>query len=580
MANINKVVVDGVTYDIAGSGGGGSGAVSSVNGKTGDVVLTPADIGAKAVQTAKSSPSASGTAVAFIDTISQNAQGVITATKKTVQTATTSQSGLMSSSWVSRMYDMYDWFLTASGNFAPVIDENTTYPIKAGTLFTRFQGYSSFTHPAGWYLCRALVDITSYADTIAGNKDITYEELNVSDLYDGVHALALAAYPTVEGRGGCVSIEGTIAAPLRGLTIYGKSTQTGTPSTSSPAAISTVGTDGNIDIVRAGKNLLNIADFTKDSGSAIDSTDAQSGTITVTANGGTYGGASNRTITLKQGVTYVFSGNISGVNGGTSRVAVRNASNNIKASTTTGATGPFSFTFTPTEPGWYITVFASLGTALQGSVTYSNLQIEAAATATAFAPYVSAITSILPTPDGLPGIKVSSGGNYTDASGQQWVCDTIDKTAYVKRCETIASYNGETIPGAYMSSTGDLSTGATVVYALATPVTTDLTSAQSATMDALSGLDGDTKVYVNDTVTPDISVAAAVTVEAYVESVMATDESDMIANTSYAVNSFFMVGGQLYRATAAIATGETIRPGSNCVKTNVAEQLNALYARL
>jgi hypothetical protein len=30
------------------------------------------------------------------------------------------------------------------------------------------------------------------------------------------------------------------------------------------------------------------------------------------------------------------------------------------------------------------------------------------------------------TPNGLPGIPVASGGNYTDANGQQWVCDEID----------------------------------------------------------------------------------------------------------------------------------------------------------
>lgn len=29
------------------------------------------------------------------------------------------------------------------------------------------------------------------------------------------------------------------------------------------------------------------------------------------------------------------------------------------------------------------------------------------------------------TPNGLPGIPVSSGGNYTDAEGQQWICDEI-----------------------------------------------------------------------------------------------------------------------------------------------------------
>ncbi len=44
-------------------------------------------------------------------------------------------------------------------------------------------------------------------------------------------------------------------------------------------------------------------------------------------------------------------------------------------------------------------------------------------------------TIAIPTPNGLPGIPVESGGNYTDESGQQWICDTIDKTAgtYVKR---------------------------------------------------------------------------------------------------------------------------------------------------
>ena len=35
-------------------------------------------------------------------------------------------------------------------------------------------------------------------------------------------------------------------------------------------------------------------------------------------------------------------------------------------------------------------------------------------------------TLIIPTPGGLPGIPVSSGGNYTDKDGQQWVADEID----------------------------------------------------------------------------------------------------------------------------------------------------------
>lgn len=40
------------------------------------------------------------------------------------------------------------------------------------------------------------------------------------------------------------------------------------------------------------------------------------------------------------------------------------------------------------------------------------------------------------TPNGLPGIPVDSGGNYTDASGQQWVCDEIDfeRGEYTQNC--------------------------------------------------------------------------------------------------------------------------------------------------
>lgn len=39
------------------------------------------------------------------------------------------------------------------------------------------------------------------------------------------------------------------------------------------------------------------------------------------------------------------------------------------------------------------------------------------------------------TPNGLPGIPVASDGNYTDANGQQWVCDEIDfaRGIFIKR---------------------------------------------------------------------------------------------------------------------------------------------------
>lgn len=52
-------------------------------------------------------------------------------------------------------------------------------------------------------------------------------------------------------------------------------------------------------------------------------------------------------------------------------------------------------------------------------------------------------TATFSTPNGLPGIPVYSGGNYTDADGQQWICDEIDTKAGVYRQRVAKkTYNG------------------------------------------------------------------------------------------------------------------------------------------
>lgn len=73
------------------------------------------------------------------------------------------------------------------------------------------------------------------------------------------------------------------------------------------------------------------------------------------------------------------------------------------------------------------------------------LQIELGSTATSYEPYKPAQTLIIPTPNGLPGIPVSSGGNYTDADGQQWVCDEVDlaKGEMVQRISKIVVDGGK-----------------------------------------------------------------------------------------------------------------------------------------
>ena len=60
-----------------------------------------------------------------------------------------------------------------------------------------------------------------------------------------------------------------------------------------------------------------------------------------------------------------------------------------------------------------------------------DVQLEMGSKATSYEPYREQLLT-LPTPTGLPGIPVTSGGNYTDPQGQQWVCDEVDLERGVK----------------------------------------------------------------------------------------------------------------------------------------------------
>ena len=63
-----------------------------------------------------------------------------------------------------------------------------------------------------------------------------------------------------------------------------------------------------------------------------------------------------------------------------------------------------------------------------------NPMLNAGTTALPWAPYKDQSLT-LSTPNGLPGIPVKSGGNYTDEDGQQWMCDEIDpeRGKYIQR---------------------------------------------------------------------------------------------------------------------------------------------------
>lgn len=77
---------------------------------------------------------------------------------------------------------------------------------------------------------------------------------------------------------------------------------------------------------------------------------------------------------------------------------------------------------------------------------YVQVQLERGATATFYQPYREPQTLTINTPNGLCGIPVDTGGNYTDSTGQQWICDEVDfeRGVYVQRVKksTVKTLDG------------------------------------------------------------------------------------------------------------------------------------------
>ena len=103
-----------------------------------------------------------------------------------------------------------------------------------------------------------------------------------------------------------------------------------------------------------------------------------------------------------------------------------------------------------------------------------------------YEPYHTPQTLTLSTPNGLPGIPVTSGGNYTDENGQQWICDEVDleRGVYVQRVDK----------GAF-DATKALAEQSVI---LATPIETPLTAAEIAAYKSLRTYRGTTIVEAED----------------------------------------------------------------------------------
>ena len=96
-------------------------------------------------------------------------------------------------------------------------------------------------------------------------------------------------------------------------------------------------------------------------------------------------------------------------------------------------------------------------------------------------------TITLTEPITLRGILVSGGGNIT-IDGQQYIADYIDSVSgkINRLIGFIESYNEENVGDIYMSTTGELSIGATVIYKLDTPTQEDLPQQDQEAIRALT----------------------------------------------------------------------------------------------
>lgn len=222
--------------------------------------------------------------------------------------------------------------------------------------------------------------------------------------------------------GNPLSVDDAFAAPLCGLTVYGKSTQDGTPTPDAPVPIVSSGDSGSVAVKMTGKNLLNPAQMRQTfSDKGISAKQNSDGSYTISGTpivDGTIilwiGGGWNNTVpifTIQPGSYY---SNVSlFYYDGTTRTSKKNA-------------------FTLLEPFRVTGVMYDKSYAINERYNFLiTPQVEPGSTATTYAPYREQLLT-MPTPNGLPGIPVTSGGNYTDQNGQQWVCDEIDLERGVK----------------------------------------------------------------------------------------------------------------------------------------------------
>lgn len=206
-------------------------------------------------------------------------------------------------------------------------------------------------------------------------------------------------------------------APLQGLALYGKTVQDGAPTPETPVPLVTAGADGNIDVKILGKNLFRTGH--------IGATYNADGTFTIKNQTGATSGGLNDFLTgkLPRG-TYTIS-----YHAGFGTMYMMRSADDYSTSVPLGNSVTFEY------DGVSYLRFITSNIPANTNATY-KIQLEAGNVGSEFVPYKVGGSLTIRTPNGLRGIPVASGGNYTDEHGQQWICDEVDfqRGVYIQRC--------------------------------------------------------------------------------------------------------------------------------------------------
>ena len=229
--------------------------------------------------------------------------------------------------------------------------------------------------------------------------------------------------------GNPLSIDDAFSAPLCGLTVYGKSTQDGTPGPDNPVPIVSAGDGGSVVVKVTGKNLLDIPDIEERTASGITYS-VKNGVIKVkgTSVGNTVTWLMQKTVNLFPG-TWLFNPNpINGAESVEHYLDLTNTINKGISIVNNNTNAPIKLTDAQAKLSFSLAIVVKAGATVdmewQPQMLLSDKLLP-------YSPYCEQ-TLTLPTPNGLPGLPVTSGGNYTDQSGQQWVCDEVDLERGVK----------------------------------------------------------------------------------------------------------------------------------------------------